>query len=775
MRIIFKRLVAIFLCLIIFLTNLSYNTLEVCAASLSWTFTYTGSVQTFTVPFTGEYNLNLYGAQGANGKDSDGVAVAAARGMNVSGNIYLEAGDILYIYVGGQGSGAYGGWNGGGNGAGSVTNSYNANGISSSSSGFSGGGGGATDIRLIAGAWNNSESLQSRILVAGGGAGAGCSLYAGYRDGTGVSGGHGLKGLGPGSNGVLGRGSNFATSGRFVQRPDSLAYHERITWTGGGGGGYYGGKTTASSGSQDAFSFSGTNYYNSSLISNYKANTGTSTVIGAKSGNGKAVITALNTRTVTLNKGTGIDSVSGAGIYGYGQSATIDATVSAGYHWNNWTGSATYQNKSNTFIVDDDKTFTANAIPNQYTISFDGNDATGGSTASMSCTYDVEYTLTENGFTRTGYQFKNWNTKADGTGTTYANKASVKNLTTTDNGTVTLYAQWTPNTYYVDYYKGLTNNGGTTNKTTHTYDADVTLAVNGFVGMSYSLSFNENKPKDDYDNVTVGTVTGLQSTKSGRLSFKNWFITDAHNNNNTYASANTNLGKKNYRTDNGGTASATAQWNPITLSNFKSPSLTGYKFNGYYTASSGGTKITTITINPSTTAYSNTLYAQWSPVIYKIRFNGNGNWNTSQGSYTQDCAYDKHIELMDTKFTRADATTYNSTYYERGYEFIGWGTSTTQKSPTYLNKQTVYNLTTDEEIIDLYALWKKEITLTIDFNGGKFNNDSTPKVSSYTLYNSEWNHTFDIKQYYGTINGNGFNNKGLNNKLTKTDSKGFVK
>ena len=57
-------------------------------------------------------------------------------------------------------------------------------------------------------------------------------------------------------------------------------------------------------------------------------------------------------------------------------------------------------------------------------------------------TYDVAKNLTANGFTRTSYKFIGWNTKADGTGTNYTNKQSVKNLTTTNGATITFYAKW---------------------------------------------------------------------------------------------------------------------------------------------------------------------------------------------------------------------------------------------------------------------------------------------------------------------------------------------
>ena len=56
--------------------------------------------------------------------------------------------------------------------------------------------------------------------------------------------------------------------------------------------------------------------------------------------------------------------------------------------------------------------------------------------------YGKSYELTANKFKRKGYTFAGWNTKADGSGKSYKNKANIKNLTSKNGKTVTLYAQW---------------------------------------------------------------------------------------------------------------------------------------------------------------------------------------------------------------------------------------------------------------------------------------------------------------------------------------------
>lgn len=203
------------------------------------------------------------------------------------------------------------------------------------------------------------------------------------------------------------------------------------------------------------------------------------------------------------------------------------------------------------------------------------------------------------------------------------------------------------------------------------------------------------------------------------------------------------------------------------------PKLEGWKFKGWYTSATGGTQVSKETIYEATV--DSTVYAHWEQIKYTVRFNGNGNWNTSQGSYTQQFTYDVPGTLTPNKFTRLDNTTYNSINYIKGYRFIGWGTSATQTTATYTDKQTVKNLkNTDGAVLDLYAIWKKPITLTIDFNGGKFNDSTANQVLNYTMYNSELSHTFDIKQYYGGFKDNRISaNKGINNKLTKTDTNGI--
>ena len=100
-----------------------------------------------------------------------------------------------------------------------------------------------------------------------------------------------------------------------------------------------------------------------------------------------------------------------------------------------------YITSSTTVVQDKNHTLKAVWTPNRYTINYNGNGNTSGTTASSTHTYDVSSNLTTNGFKKTGYTFIGWNTSADGTGTAYLDGASVTRVGT--SGTVTLYAQWT--------------------------------------------------------------------------------------------------------------------------------------------------------------------------------------------------------------------------------------------------------------------------------------------------------------------------------------------
>ena len=221
------------------------------------------------------------------------------------------------------------------------------------------------------------------------------------------------------------------------------------------------------------------------------------------SADGSLVINMYYTRnsyTVTLNKGTGISSVSGAGTYEYGSTVVIDAQVNAGYTWSSWTGTIPNATKTYSFTMPNYNIVnTANASAITYTISYNGNGATSGSTASSIHTYGVAKNLTANGYSKTGYTFTGWNTNADGTGTTYSNSQSVSNLTNVNGSTITLYAIWKVSDIYLynkgDLCKNVTGGWSThiyTDKSEKIYNSWSSYGGHFYNYLSNCLQFGDN-------------------------------------------------------------------------------------------------------------------------------------------------------------------------------------------------------------------------------------------------------------------------------------------
>lgn len=234
----------------------------------SRTFSYTGSVQTFTVPHSGIYKLECNGAGNSNNiYDNAGTAY----GGKAIGYKLLKKGTVLYICVGG-GSG----YNGGGSGVGY----HNAEWAYVSANN----GSGATHIALVDGLLSNIGETEfctngKGFLIAGGA--GGCATYAiasgnvyARRGGSGGTGGN---------NGRFGYGTSNGTQ----------THHHGP----GGGAGYRGGLNADSSGSQvpSGGGSGGTNWIGNVPSFTYKGVTyePSSTSGNGSGGNGNAIITLI--------------------------------------------------------------------------------------------------------------------------------------------------------------------------------------------------------------------------------------------------------------------------------------------------------------------------------------------------------------------------------------------------------------------------------------------------------------------------------------------------
>ena len=130
--------------------------------------------------------------------------------------------------------------------------------------------------------------------------------------------------------------------------------------------------------------------------------------------------------------------------------------------------------------------FGVKLVDGTYTVNFDANGGEGAMT-SQTLTYGkTSESLKANAFTKPGYTFAGWNTAADGTGTAYTNRQTTPNVTTENGGAVTLYAQWTANSYTVKF----DGNGaeGTMADQSFTYDVEQALTANGFTKTGYTFA-----------------------------------------------------------------------------------------------------------------------------------------------------------------------------------------------------------------------------------------------------------------------------------------------
>ena len=178
--------------------------------------------------FPGVYNISAWGASGGGS--------LGGKGGFASGVFVFKTPITLYAYVGSQGTyysdkRSPGGYNGGGEGE-----------LASGGSG-----GGASDVRIVSGKWNETSSLESRLVVAAGGGGSCGSTWASGGYGGGITGGNSIIRSGSCSN-IISEGAT-QTNGELGKGANA---HARIIGNcqtegnGGGGGGYRGGLAIAS-------------------------------------------------------------------------------------------------------------------------------------------------------------------------------------------------------------------------------------------------------------------------------------------------------------------------------------------------------------------------------------------------------------------------------------------------------------------------------------------------------------------------------------------------
>lgn len=386
---------------------------------------------------------------------------------------------------------------------------------------------------------------------------------------------------------------------------------------------------------------------------------------------------------------------------------------------------------SDTVEITENTTIYAHWTAISYQILFDANGGVGAMDP-IHAVYDTAAALPANGFTRTGYRFVGWNTKQDGTGTLYADEASVLNLSATNGAEVTLYAQWELEIYTVDLYSNLMYGLEDISVPVVSDSIEYTISDRAITATAIFDRYTDPKEPDDCYGYTTGRVK-LEAGKTYRFtvvcdgtfgywnanvqvflvkdgsldeehfhlgetdctftpkdSGEYWLRMDVNHLDTTHTISHINVAEKigSIQVTYGSDYSA-----------LYTPTREGHDF--LHWADSSGMIYTGAT--EVTRTEDHALFAQWKADQYTIHFNANG------GSGTMDSAAigrGETFTLPENGFTRD------------GYEFTGWNTEADGSGVTYANQEKVRDLV-PTGAVTLYAQWgNKDYQIRFDANGG---------------------------------------------------------
>lgn len=295
-------------------------------------------------------------------------------------------------------------------------------------------------------------------------------------------------------------------------------------------------------------------------------------------------------------------------------------------------------------------TMIAQWTPNPASINYDPNPPTGRTPGGQGTANWTGHTgdtqaIGANGWTVDGYTFIGWNTSADGKGTAYA-----PGTTWTANGTLTLYAQWTPGQAGLTY-DGNGATGGKTDPQPGKTDEKINVRDNGFNRDGYMfVTWNtqadcKGKAVDPGDEWTLqgsGTLYACWAGTAQTLAY--------HGNGAT----------------GGNTAAQSGKTGDELTTNANGFTRDGYTFVRWDTAKDGsGTAygegkngVSQYVMKPA----GNDLYAIWKANPATIQYRND--WPNTTGS------------TPDTTGNTGDTVTISQNSFDRpGYTFTGWSTS----------------------------------------------------------------------------------------------------
>jgi hypothetical protein len=225
-------------------------------------FAYTGAVEQWTVPATGSYKLEVWGAQGGHGLMDGTIKQDGGKGGYASGRLSLTSGQVLFVYVGEGLVQERQAWNGGGKGAKDIQTTTD----------YEGSGGGGTDIRT-----SKNSTYADRIIVAGGGGGSCGNIIVAGGYGGGTTGGSGIQSpnaAGP-TGGTQSAGGTGASNGTLGKGGDGGVYRAPGRYFGaGGGGGWFGGGSGGSVNMQRVSGAGGSGYVGGAGLTNTEIKAG---------------------------------------------------------------------------------------------------------------------------------------------------------------------------------------------------------------------------------------------------------------------------------------------------------------------------------------------------------------------------------------------------------------------------------------------------------------------------------------------------------------------
>lgn len=254
-------------------------------------------------------------------------------------------------------------------------------------------------------------------------------------------------------------------------------------------------------------------------------------------------------------------------------------------------------------------------------------------------------TIGQNGWTIDGYTFAGWATSPDGSGARYAPGARW-----TANGTLTLYAQWTPGQASLTY-DGNGATGGKTDPQTGKTDEKINVRDNGFTRDGYTFvtwntqadcKGNAVKPNSEWTLRGSSTLYACWAGNAQTLTY--------HGNGAT----------------GGNTAAQSGKTGDELTTNANGFTRDGYTFVRWDTAKDGsGTAygegkngVSQYVMKPA----GNDLYAIWKANPATIQYRND--WPNTTGS------------TPDTTGNTGDTVTISQNSFDRpGYTFTGWSTS----------------------------------------------------------------------------------------------------